>query len=148
MIEVRLTSAQMLIAAQVGVQRQVQNLSRNNQDVYGASKLAGWQMHIEGAMGEFALAKHLGIFWDGKGEWRMRDVGDFDVRTRSKDYYDLIVHDGDEDDRFIYLLTGVNGRYKVHGGMYAREAKQEKYWKDPAGGRPAYFVPQRDLHFP
>ena len=99
-------------------------------------------------MGEFALAKHLGIFWDGKGEWRMRDVGDFDVRTRSKDYYDLIVHDGDEDDRFIYLLTGVNGQYRVHGGMYAREAKQEKYWKDPAGGRPAYFVPQRDLHFP
>ena len=45
----------------------------------------------------------------------------------------------------LFFPTGVNGRYRVHGGMYAREAKQEKYWKDPAGGRPAYFVPQRSL---
>ena len=36
----------------------------------------------------------------------MRDVGDFDVRTRSKDYYDLIVHDGDEGDRFIFPHRG------------------------------------------
>jgi len=138
----------MLIAAQVGVQRQVQNLAKSNKDAYGARNDAGWQMHIEGAMGEFALAKHLDLFWDGKGEWRQHDVGKFDVRTRSKHYYELIVHEADPSDRFIYLLTGVNGRYRVHGGMYAEEAKKQKYWKDPAGGRPAYFVPHSDLYFP
>jgi hypothetical protein len=30
--------------------------------------------------------------------------------------------------------------------MFARDAKQPKYWNDPTGkGRPAYFVPQSDL---
>lgn len=147
MIEVKLTPAQMLIAAQVGVQRQVQNLARGNKDAHGASTEVGWQINIEGAMGEYALSKYLDKFWDGKGEWGLCDVGDFDVRTRSRHYYDLIVHDSDDGDRFIFLITGLNGSYRIHGGMYAREAKQQKYWKDPAGGRPAYFVPQSDLYF-
>ena len=99
-------------------------------------------------MGEMALAKHLGIYWDGKGQMRAPDVGDVDVRTRSKHTYDLIVHDRDDDGRFIYLLTGGNGAYRFHGGIYAGDAKHERYWKDPAGGRPAYFIPQSDLQNP
>ena len=145
MIEVKLTLAEMQIAAHSGIQRQLQNLKNNAQPAHGAGNKNDWQLHIEGALGEMALAKHLGVYWDGKGKMRAPDVGAIDVRTRSKHSYDLIVHDRDDDARYIYLLTGGNGQYRVHGGIHARDAKQERYWKDPAGGRPAYFVPQAHL---
>lgn len=142
---IKLSLAEMQIAAQVGVQRQVQNLKTGACPAYGAGNKNDWQLHIEGALGEMALAKHLGVYWDGKGQMRAPDVGECDVRTRSRHSYDLIVHDRDPDDRYIYLLTGGNGQYRFHGGIYARDAKHECYWKDPAGGRPAYFVPQAAL---
>ena len=145
---IKLSLAEMQIAAQVGIQRQIQNLKNGAVPAYGAGNKNDWQLHIEGALGEMALAKHLGIYWDGKGKMRAPDVGDVDVRTRSKHTYDLIVHDRDDDGRFIYLLTGGNGTYRFHGGICARDAKHERYWKDPAGGRPAYFVPQSDLQNP
>ena len=148
MIEVKLTLAEMQIAAHSGIQRQLQNLKNNAQPAHGAGNKNDWQLHIEGALGEMALAKHLGVYWDGKGKMRAPDVGAIDVRTRSKHSYDLIVHDRDDDARYIYLLTGGNGQYRVHGGIHARDAKQERYWKDPAGGRPAYFVPQAHLQNP
>jgi hypothetical protein len=144
-IEVKLTLAEMQIAAHSGIQRQLQNLKNNAQPAHGAGNKNDWQLHIEGALGEMALAKHLGVYWDGKGKMRAPDVGAIDVRTRSKHSYDLIVHDRDDDARYINLLTGGNGQYRVHGGIHARDAKQERYWKDPAGGRPAYFVPQAHL---
>ena len=148
MIEVRLTLAEMQIAAQVGIQRQIQNLKNGAVPAYGAGSKNDWQLHVEGALGEMALAKCLGVYWDGKGKMRAPDVGECDVRTRSKHSYELIVHDRDDDDRYIYLLTGGNGQYIFHGGIYARDAKQKRYWKDPAGGRPAYFVPQAHLQNP
>ena len=148
MIEVRLTLAEMQIAAQVGIQRQIQNLKTGAVPAYGAGSKNDWQLHVEGALGEMALAKCLGVYWDGKGKMRAPDVGECDVRTRSKHSYDLIIHDRDDDDRYIYLLTGGNGQYIFHGGIYARDAKQKRYWKDPAGGRPAYFVPQAHLQNP
>jgi len=147
-VNIKLSLAEMQIAAQVGIQRQIQNLKNGAVPAYGAGSKNDWQLHVEGALGEMALAKHLGVYWDGKGEMRAPDVGNIDVRTRSKHSYDLIVHDRDEDDRYIYLLTGGNGQYRFHGGIYARDAKQERYWKDPAGGRPAYFVPQAELQNP
>jgi len=145
MTEIRLTLSEMQIAAHVGIQRQLQNLKNSARPAYGAGSSNDWQLHVEGALGEMALAKHLGIYWDGKGQMRAPDVGCFDVRTRSRHTYDLIVHERDDDDRYIYLLTGGNGVYRFHGGIYARDAKDERYWRDPAGGRPAYFVPQNKL---
>ena len=138
----------MQIAAQVGIQRQIQNLKTGAVPAYGAGSKNDWQLHVEGALGEMALAKCLGVYWDGKGKMRAPDVGEGDVRTRSNHSYDLIIHDRDDDDRYIYLLTGGNGQYIFHGGIYARDAKQKRYWKDPAGGRPAYFVPQAHLQNP
>ena len=111
-MNIKLTLAEMQIAAQVGIQRQIQNLKNGAVPAYGAGSKNDWQLHVEGALGEMALAKHLGVYWDGKGEMRAPDVGNIDVRTRSKHSYDLIVHDRDDDDRYIYLLTGGNGQYR------------------------------------
>jgi len=145
MTEIRLTLSEMQIAAHVGIQRQLQNLKNNARPAYGAGSSNDWQLHVEGALGEMALAKHLGIYWDGKGQMRAPDVGNVDVRTSVRDSARLIIHESDPDDRFFFLLIGGNGRYRCVGGMYGRDGKRNEFWTDPAGGRPAYFVPQNKL---
>lgn len=146
MSEVALTPTEIMQAAMVGVMRQLQNMRDGRRPAFGAGSASDWQLHVEGALGECALAKHLGIFWCGVGALRAPDVGVVDVRTRSNHSYDLILHDHDPDERVFYLLTGGNGRYVVRGWIRAGEGKRKEFWKDPAGGRPAYFVPQEALH--
>lgn len=145
---VELTFYEMLLAAHAGVMRQVQNCKDGLAPAYGAGDKNDWQLHIEGCLGECALAKFLGVYWSGKGELRAPDVGIVDVRTTRLDYGDLMMHKRDPDDRVFYLLCGVNGIYKVKGWILAKDGKKDFYWRDPTGKRPAYFVPQHALNPP
>lgn len=147
-IDIKLTSAEIMMAAQAGIMRQVENIKNSSQPYYGASETSDWQLHIEGCLGEFALAKYLNIWWGGKGNKRGNDVGEYDVRTRSSHSYDLILHKNDPDNRIFWLITGNNGSYKIHGWILGKDGKNEKYWSDPAKNRPAFFVPQIDLNDP
>lgn len=147
-VEVSLSPSEMMTAALAGVMRQVENCKRSRTPRFGAGATNDWQLHIEGCLGEYAIAKYLGAFWPGKGRLRTADVGDMDVRTRSRDGYELIVHDSDPDHRVFWLVCGSNGKYRVKGWIFGRDAKKDSYWKDPAGGRPAYFVPHSALRDP
>lgn len=145
-MRIELTPAEIMLGAEAGVMRQVENLKIGRKPAYGAGTENDWQLHIEGCLAEMAMAKYLGVYWAGKGKLRHPDVGDMDVRTRSKSHYRLILHKEDPDDRVFWLMCGVNGKYDVVGWIRGRDGKQEQYWSDPAGGRPAYFVPQEHLH--
>lgn len=133
------------MAAHAGIMRQVDSLKKGYQAAYGSGTSNDWQLHVEGCLGEYALSKHLNIRWSGKGHFNIPDVGDVDVRTRSKDHYDLILHPKDPDERYFYLLCGSNGIYTLKGRILGRDGKKQEYWKDPAGGRPAFFVPASAL---
>jgi hypothetical protein len=144
-ILIELTPAEIQMAALVGTQRTVQCIQNGSKHRYGAKDTNAWQMSIEGAMGECALAKHLGIFWS-KGTPGATDVGPHDVRQTHYANGQLIVHPTDDDNRRFYLVTGLLGKYAIHGYMHGKDAKQQKYWADPQNtGRWAYFVPQSDL---
>jgi hypothetical protein len=145
MTRIVLDGSEMMLAANAGIMRQIENIKKGVQPAYGAGSERDWQYGIEGAMGEFALAKHLGIFWHGKGKMRGDDVGTFQVRTSSRGDGDLILHPRDDDDKVFWLLTGLNGTYDVRGFIKAGDGKKEKWWRDPAKGRPAFFVPQSEL---
>lgn len=147
-MKITLTTYEIVMAAICGMMRQVENIKKNRAPYYGAGCTNDWQLHVEGALGEYALAKYLNINWAGKGALRLNDVGEFDVRTRSKDHYELILHPTDPDDRIFWLLCGNNGTYSIKGWIYARDGKQKQYWKDPAKGRPAFFVPHAALNHP
>lgn len=143
---IQLTPSEMFMAAQVGVMRQVENVKAGRVPAHGCGDANNWQIHCEGAMGECALAKALGIYWTGKGRLRAPDVGEVDVRTTEIPSGRLILHKEDPDDRAFYLLIGVNGRYEVKRWCYGREGKKDEFWEDPTGkGRWAYFVPQSEL---
>jgi len=144
--EITLTSAEVFHGAVTGVMRQVSNLRDGRQDRHGIAREQGWQAHIEGALGELVVARYTNRFWSGNlGKLRADDVGDLQVRTRSRHDYELILHPTDPDDRAFVLVTGTAPTYRLIGWIRGREGKRQEWWKDPAGGRAAYFVPQRAL---
>jgi hypothetical protein len=138
---VTLTARELLHAAHVGITRRVISLTKAHRPRYGVGVDHPWQLDIEGACGEYAVAKVTGLVWTGATS-RLCDVGDnVEVRTRSRAEYDLIVHPADADDRFFVLVTGTAPSYTIRGFLRGLEAKVPAYWQDPAGGRPAFFVP-------
>jgi len=146
-IPVNLTFSEMRIAVEVAAQRQCQNLRNGRHHRYGLSGEEGWTPHIEGACGEMAVAKYLGIYWSGSlGDLKAKDVGEFQVRTASNHDYRLILHEADKDDGVFLLVTGVAPELMLRGWIVARDGKKPENWSDPKGGRPAFFVPQIALH--
>lgn len=148
MTKVILDGSEMMLAANAGIMRNIENIKKGVKPAYGAGNENDWQYSIEGAMGEFALAKYLGLFWHGKGKMRGDDVGSFQVRTSSRENGDLILHPRDHDEKTFWLVTGINGTYNIRGFIKAKNGKKQEFWRDPAGNRPAYFVPQSKLILP
>lgn len=145
---IELTYYELMSAALVGIMRQIENISARRSHKHGADSALGWQYHITGAIGEQVIAKYLNVYWTGKGKLRDPDVGTVDVRASSRDNGDLILHEDDPDDRFFWLVTGLDGNCRVRGFIRARDGKKIEYWKDPVGNRAAYFVPQSVLSPP
>jgi hypothetical protein len=57
----------------------------------------------------------------------------------------LIVQKGECPERKFVLVTIDSGETLLHGWCYGEEAMEERFWADPARGRPAYFVPKENL---
>lgn len=106
-----------------------------------------WGVHIEGVCGEMAFAKCIGVYFDYTTETfkTKADVLDVEVRTRSKDYYELIIRSDDKDESPFVLVTGKSPKLTVVGWIYCKDAKQEKWLKNHGQRPPAYFVPHSDL---
>ena len=108
-------------------------------------------MHRLGALGEVAVAAHLGledyVFAESEAKRGTADLpGDIEVKTRSRHGYDLIVQRDERPDKKLVLVTIENNRILLHGWCVAGDVMQERFWADPARGRPAYFVPKRVLN--
>ncbi len=145
-MEVVLSEQELLQAAMAGVARQIESVSAGRADQYGAGKAFGWQMHVEGAAGELAVAKALNLDWTlGVGVFGGPDVGNLQVRTTHRDDGRLYLHPRDRPDMRYVLVTGLNGRYELRGWIYGWMGKLKKYWTEPQPGRPCYAVPQEDL---
>lgn len=146
-MRVSLSYPQIMQAAVIGSMRQVHNLQKKRQPRHGAGSWTDWQKHIEGCMGEMALAKHFGAFWDGKvGDLSAGDVGKIEVRTTPAANGHLLVHDWDTPSSVFVLAIGVNGTYTFTGWIRGTDAQKDGpdgFWGDPKNtGRPAYWVPQ------
>jgi hypothetical protein len=143
---VRLTQDELEIAAIIAIKRSCQDIFLNRKDAYGAKREEGWQLSIEGTAGEMAVAKWCNRYWNGNlGDLKADDVGRLQVRTGWRDDSRLILHPSDRDDRAFILVTGLAPIFVLRGWIWARDGKKAEYWRDPAGGRPAFFVPQRAL---
>lgn len=146
MKDITLSYSDMLIAAQAGLMRRIENVKKGN--VSNKSPYDNkWQTDIEGALAEYALAKAIGRFWWGKGNPRDPDVYPNEECRHSESHENrLILHKTDHDTRRYWLVTGRDGKYRVHGYILGRDGKKEEYWADPTGKNfPAFFIPQNKL---
>ena len=126
--------------------RQVESLRSGNKNRYAAKNDKAWQLHIEGALGEMAAAKVLGVYWSSSvNGFKHPDVGAWQVRTRSSHDYDLIVRDSDAPGSRYVLVTGSMGLYRVHGWVYGHEARRKEWRKNHGQHGVAWFVPQAAL---
>ena len=133
------------MGASIGIARHLSALRQGLNDKYGCD--GGWQVHIEGACGEVAVAKALGVYWDGSvNTFSSRgDVGKFQVRTRSRSDYELIVRDNDDPLSAYILVTGKSPRFTVKGWIVGADCRRDE-WRQEYGGRDAaWFVPQSEL---
>lgn len=145
-IPVTLTVAEARLAAAVGVERQLQALQQHLAHRNGAADT--WTLHIEGAAGELAAAKALGVYWPATvGTFhREGDLGPgVEVRTRARHDYDLILRDDDNPESAYILVTGTLPHYRVHGWARMQDVLPEH--RKTHGDRPAaWFLPACVLH--
>src|SRR5262245_58679562 len=123
-VRVRLTWAEILLAASVGSMRRVQNLKLNSMPGNGAGQHNAWTLDIEGACGEMAVAKYLGLYWGGQvGDYSANDVGKFQVKTNtSRQWTDLIIRPTDSDDGQFILVLSFLPDFEVCGWIRGRDA--------------------------
>lgn len=105
----------------------------------------GYSVHLLGSLGELAVCRLLGVAWDASvNTFKKPDVLDIiQVRTRSRDDYDLLVRGNDANDEiFVHVtLNQAQAHLTIHGAIEGGDAKQPQ-WRQTYGGRPpAYFVP-------
>jgi hypothetical protein len=142
------TEKERQLAMEEGHRRQAVNEAkglrgRNRGPRFGDKAL---KVHLLGAAGEVAVASYLGLkhelFKEKEAKRGSEDLPGIDVKTRSKSHYDLIVQRQSDPDKKFVLVTIENQQTLIHGWCYGKDAMQSQFWKDPARGRPAYFVPQ------
>lgn len=146
MIAVKLTYAEVQAAALTGVQRHVESLKAGHQNRYAANKDNAWQLDIQGALGEMAVAKALGIFWSHSvNAFKAPDVGTLHVRSSTNADAPLIVRPGDDQAAAFVLVTGSDNVWTVHGWIRASAARRDEWRGNPGGYGEAWFVPQQAL---
>lgn len=151
-VSLRLTPAGRQAALREAARRQAENernglQGRNGGEATGAKAL---KLHELGALGEAAVAEYLGLsdglFCESAPVRGRADLPrNIEVKTRSRHWHDLIIQGDEEPSKLVVLVTIQGGRILMHGWCRAGAVMREEYWSDPAGGRPAYFVPKHAL---
>jgi|2_EtaG_2_1085320.scaffolds.fasta_scaffold05805_1 hypothetical protein len=140
-----LTPSEMAMGANAGAQRRIYNIVKKHPPMFPSAR-GQWHEDIEGALAEMALAKHMGVYWQGKGSVRGPDVGDFEVRWTPWETGKLVLHEKtDKPGKRYHLVTGEYGQYTLRGWYTMEEGCRPEYWDDTQK-YPQHFIPQGVLH--
>lgn len=150
-VVIELTEEEYALAEKVGHKRSDEDFAAGHPrgGLFLAFDSSGYEQDTLGVCGEIAFARFLGIKYVPPAMKAM-DVGDYEVRTASKDGYRLIVRSRDADHKkFVSVVRISRLEYKIQGWITAGEAKKVGELKNPAKGSnagPAFFVPTMKLH--
>ena len=105
------------------------------------------EKEIEAIGAEIAFARLIGREWvDSPTPDYDGDVGSgMQVRHTAHKNGHLLIHPGDRDDHFFFLVTGNYPVFSVVGWLRGADGKSASFWKELIPGRPAFCVPQRML---
>jgi hypothetical protein len=137
------------VVRDVASRRHGESRKANLPHLYGAASTpeTHMQIDIDGAGGEMALAKYLGIYWDcSVNTFHAKpDVGPYHVRTCSRDHYSLIVRPADPDGLYV-LVAGTLPTFRIKGCFDVTKAALDGgWWRNPRGQGEAWFIPQASL---
>jgi hypothetical protein len=104
-------------------------------------------MHVRGCLGELAVAKALGRYWDPvRDRVHAGDVGSLEIRHTDHLTGRLLLHPEDGDDAAYILVCGEPPVLRIPGWIFGRDGKRDEYLSQPDPSRaPAYWVPQSAL---
>lgn len=151
MIVIKLEWSEILLAAQVGIMRNVTSLKRgySPRAAQGRHLVDAWGANVEGAAGELAVAKWRNSYWNGTiGETDRPDVGPYEVRTNtSRRLDDMIVRAGDPEDKVFIAVLSFLPEFHLIGWQYGRLCKLPEYEREGSPWRPpCFFVPRSALN--
>lgn len=155
MIEIVFTPDEREIVINEARRRQEYNENKNIRGRNGGAERGdrAFLAHLLGAAGEMAVASYLGLkehvfleLTPVKGSCDL--PGNIDVKTRNNHNRDLIVQFDDVTYKNYWLVTIQNKVIRIHGWLPHSKCALNEYKSDPAGGRPAYFIPQDKLYLP
>jgi hypothetical protein len=136
---------ELLLAAIGGVTREIQDMMKRRRHRWACGADRGWGNHIDGCIGEFALAQQLDRSWS-PGIVGAPDLAcGIEVRASRHEKASLILHPSDHDDK-IYVLAWLHWEYvAIPGWLWGKEGKRDEYWRTEGVRYPAYFIAQARL---
>jgi hypothetical protein len=146
---ITLTATELMVAAYVGSARNVQSLIQKWSPASGAGLHDTWTPNVEGAAGEMAAAKYLGIYWQPIiGNSNADDVGFYQVRTNiSRKHTDLCLRQRDNPDKIYISVLSFLPNFEILGWIFGRDGKLNKFLRDGSVDRPqCFYVPRTVLH--
>lgn len=152
---IKLEAEHVAFADQVAIRRQAAAIERQRPAHNGAPEAtpAALAIHILGARCEAAAKLYLNpIHWNAfhASVKNLPDLGEFiDVKGIAKPSHRLIVQKDDAAE-WAYLLVNAfeHPLYTMEGWCWGRDAQHPAFWRDPVGGRAAYFVARDRLRPP
>lgn len=143
---ITLTWTEMMVASYVGSARNVQSLKQNWEPAAGVGTSNTWTPNVEGAAGEMAVAKALGVYWQPiVGNNLADDVGPYQVRTNiSRKHDDLCLRPKDRADRIYISVLSFAPEFHILGWIDGESGKDQKWYRDGTIGRPKCFYVPKD----
>ena len=143
-MKVELTLFELEMGAIVGSKRRADSISKKRK----GHKRGSWDKDVEGALGELAVCKAIGTYWNGSVNTfkDLADVGDnIEVRHTELDSGKLIIRPGDNPESLYVLVTGSAPTYDVKGWIKGDDGMKQKFMMNPGGAGIAFFVPVKNL---
>lgn len=152
-IKIILTDEEKKQAIEEAYRRQKINESENRKGRNGGAEYGkeALTIHILGAAGEMAVAKYMNmkeyLYKEKHAKRGSCDLPhNIDVKTAGKHSYRLIVQNKESKNKKYVLVTIENKEILIHGWIDGDKAMNEKFWCDPKGGRPAFFISKEHLN--
>jgi hypothetical protein len=144
--KVELTFGELAAGSEIGRLRQILSLRAGRKTTHNFQGDA-WQVHIEGALGELAACKALGINWPASiDQFSGPDLPfQIQVRTRPNHDYELYLWPGESVYFRWVLVTGKAPVYFVRGWETGPNLNRCEYLRAVKPGRPQSFFYPTDL---
>ena len=151
MKEVPITVDEFGLAVRCSIDRMIESSKQNLNHATTYKRGFCKRLHEEvlGCLGEIAFAKYrqkekfvpeINTFH------KQADVDQVEVRATDKEDGSLIVRENDVYDRTFVLAIVKENSVVLAGWLKGFEAQKSEHVRNPHGHRPAWFVPQYELH--